>query len=118
MTGRYRGPSGGPGVAYAFEAHNVVEFTVQPGGDPTTAAWAIHGPSPFMGTLVGLFREMGRMVVKNFEARLAGLERQRETESDRCVGLMIPNGLGESSACRRPIRSSGGAIVRAGRLGL
>ena len=43
-----------------FEGHNIVEFTLAPKGDATDVTWAMHGPSPFMAKLVGLFMNMDR----------------------------------------------------------
>ena len=31
-----------------FEAHNVVEFTLEARGDATTVTWALHGPASYM----------------------------------------------------------------------
>jgi uncharacterized protein YndB with AHSA1/START domain len=57
-----------------FEAHNVVEFTLEPNGDTTQVRWAMHGPSPYISKLMGLFFDMDRMIGKDFEAGLANLK--------------------------------------------
>jgi hypothetical protein len=57
-----------------FEAHNVVDFTLVPRGDATNVTWAIHGPSPFISKVIGIFCNMDRMIGKDFEAVLADLK--------------------------------------------
>jgi len=54
-----------------FEAHNTVEFTLEPNGDSTIVTWAMHGPSPFLAKLVSVFFGMDSMIGKDFEAGLA-----------------------------------------------
>ncbi len=56
-----------------FEAHNVVDFALVPRGDETDVTWTMHGPSPFVSKLMGLFVSMDRLVGKDFEAGLANL---------------------------------------------
>ena len=58
-----------------FEAHNVVDFTLEPEGDnATSVTWAMHGPMPFISKLITLFVDMDRMVGNDFEAGLANLK--------------------------------------------
>lgn len=57
-----------------FEAHNLVEFTLEPDGGATRVTWAMHGPSSFLSKLVGLFLDMDAMVGRDFEAGLASLK--------------------------------------------
>ncbi|MCL5885050.1 MAG: SRPBCC family protein [Deltaproteobacteria bacterium] len=57
-----------------FEAHNVVDFTLVPRGDVTNVTWAIHGPSPFLSRVIGVFCNMDRMIGKDFEAGLSALK--------------------------------------------
>lgn len=57
-----------------FEAHNVVDFTLEPKGDTTNVTWAMHGPSPYISKLIGVFISMDSMIGKDFEAGLAGLK--------------------------------------------
>lgn len=57
-----------------FEAHNVVDFTLQPKGDATEVTWAMRGPMPFISKLITLFIDMDRMVGGDFEAGLANLK--------------------------------------------
>jgi carbon monoxide dehydrogenase subunit G len=62
-----------------FEAHNIVEFTLEPNGDSTDVTWAIHGPSPYMSKVMCLFFDMDSMVGKDFETGLANLKTVAET---------------------------------------
>ena len=57
-----------------FEAHNTAEFTLLSQGDSTTVTWAMHGPSPYMSKLMGIFFSIDKMVGKDFEA---GLEKMK-----------------------------------------
>jgi uncharacterized protein YndB with AHSA1/START domain len=61
-----------------FEARNTTEFTLQPQGGGENAAtivtWAMHGPSPYLSKLMGLFFDMEKMVGPDFEAGLANLK--------------------------------------------
>ena len=57
-----------------FEAHNNVEFTLQPKGEETTVAWALYGPMPFVSKIISVFCSMDSMVGKDFEAGLASLK--------------------------------------------
>ena len=61
-----------------FEGHNIVEFTLAPKGEATDVTWAMHGPSPFMAKLVGLFMNMDRMIGRDFEDGLANLKARAE----------------------------------------
>ncbi|WP_119631486.1 SRPBCC family protein [Methylocaldum marinum] len=57
-----------------FEAHNMVEFTLQSRGDTTQATWAMYGPLPYISKLIGIFISMDKMIGKDFEAGLARLK--------------------------------------------
>jgi uncharacterized protein YndB with AHSA1/START domain len=57
-----------------FEAHNIVNFTMEPRGDATNVTWAMHGPVPFLAKIVHLFIDVDRMVGQDFEAGLANLK--------------------------------------------
>lgn len=61
-----------------FEGHNIVEFTLAPKGDATDVTWAMHGPSPFMARLVGLFMDMDTMIGRDFEDGLTNLKARAE----------------------------------------
>jgi uncharacterized protein YndB with AHSA1/START domain len=57
-----------------FEAHNVVEFTVQPQGRGSTVTWAMHGPMPYLNRVMTIFFDMDKTVGKDFESGLANLK--------------------------------------------
>jgi hypothetical protein len=57
-----------------FEAHNKVEFTLQPKGDATELTWAMVGPVPYPAKILHVFVNMDRMVGSQFEAGLADLK--------------------------------------------
>ncbi len=57
-----------------FEAHNVVEFTLEPTGDATQVTWAMQGRLPYLAKVVHLVLDMDRMVGKDFETGLANLK--------------------------------------------
>jgi uncharacterized protein YndB with AHSA1/START domain len=57
-----------------FEGHNVAEFRMRPGGDTTTVTWAMQGPSPYVGKVIGVFMNMDRMIGSDFESGLANLK--------------------------------------------
>jgi carbon monoxide dehydrogenase subunit G len=57
-----------------FEAHNIVEFTLEPKGDSTSVRWAMQGPSPYIAKVMQVFFSMDKMIGKDFEAGLANLK--------------------------------------------
>jgi hypothetical protein len=57
-----------------FEAHNRVDFTLEPRGDATEVTWAMQGPMPFLSKLMTVFFDMDQMVGRDFEAGLASLK--------------------------------------------
>lgn len=57
-----------------FEGHNIAEFTLQPNGDATDVRWAMHGPSPYMAKLMGIFFSMDQMIGKDFVVGLANMK--------------------------------------------
>ena len=61
-----------------FEAHNVVDFTLEPKGDSTNVTWAMHGPSLYVGKVMSVFMNMDNMVGKDFEVGLANLKAAAE----------------------------------------
>jgi hypothetical protein len=61
-----------------FEGHNVTDFTLVPRGDATEVTWLMHGPSPFVSKVMGLFVNMDTMIGKDFEAGLANLKATAE----------------------------------------
>jgi uncharacterized protein YndB with AHSA1/START domain len=60
-------------MAKPFEAHNIVEFTLVPRGEQTDVTWAMSGPNPYFGKVMGLFGIMDRLLGKEFETGLANL---------------------------------------------
>ncbi len=61
-----------------IEGHNDIEFTLVPQGDTTVVTWAMHGPSPFLGKLMGVIFNMDKMVGGDFEKGLANLREMAE----------------------------------------
>lgn len=57
-----------------FEAHNVVEFTLEPHGDATRVTWAMQGQVPYLAKIVHVFFDMDKMVGTDFENGLANLK--------------------------------------------
>lgn len=57
-----------------FEGHNIAEFTLLPQGQATQVTWAMHGPSPFIAKLMGIFFNMDKMIGKDFETGLDKLK--------------------------------------------
>ncbi|WP_158885500.1 SRPBCC family protein [Rhodanobacter sp. L36] len=57
-----------------IEGHNLAEFTLQPQGEMTTVTWSMHGPSPYVAKLMGIFFNMDHMIGKDFEVGLANLK--------------------------------------------
>ncbi|HET9976183.1 MAG TPA: SRPBCC family protein [Burkholderiaceae bacterium] len=58
-----------------FEAHNRVDFTIQPQGDKgSTVTWAMQGPMPYLFRLVTVFSDMDKTVGKDFDNGLADLK--------------------------------------------
>ena len=60
--------------AEPFEAHNVVEFTLEPKGDATNVTWAMQGDTPYFAKIIHVFINMDSMVGKDFETGLANLK--------------------------------------------
>lgn len=57
-----------------FEAHNTVEFTLEPMGGATRVRQAMFGPSPLLSRLMGLVFSMDKMVGGKYEEGLARLK--------------------------------------------
>ena len=66
-----------------FKAHNIVEFTLQPGGGTTGVTWAMHGPQPYLAKLMGTFMNCDKMMGGEFEKGLASLKVLAEGELRR-----------------------------------
>jgi hypothetical protein len=61
-----------------FEAHNIVDFTLESKGDSTNVTWAMQGDTPYFAKIIHVFINMDRMVGKDFEAGLANLKAAAE----------------------------------------
>ena len=61
-----------------FEAHNTIEFTLEPKGEATNVTWAMQGDAPYLAKIVHVFLDMDKMVGKDFEAGLANLRAAAE----------------------------------------
>jgi uncharacterized protein YndB with AHSA1/START domain len=57
-----------------FEAHNIVEFTLEPKDDTTNVTWEMQGDTPYFAKIIHVFIDMDSMVGKDFEAGLANLK--------------------------------------------
>jgi len=57
-----------------FEAHNIVEFILEPKGSATSVTWAMSGRQPYMAKVMGLFMNCDKMVGSQFEEGLAKLK--------------------------------------------
>jgi hypothetical protein len=57
-----------------FEAHNTVEFTIEPNGSATNVTWLMYGRQPFMAKLMSTFIDCDKMVGREFETGLASLK--------------------------------------------
>ena len=57
-----------------MEGHNIVVFSLEPKGDVTNVTWAMHGPSPYISKVMGVFITMDNMIGKDFEVGLANLK--------------------------------------------
>lgn len=62
-----------------FEAHNIVEFSLEANGEVTTVTQAMYGPSPYLSKLIGLFVSMDGMVGGKFEEGLVALKTLSES---------------------------------------
>jgi len=57
-----------------MEAHNIVEFTLQPQGDATTVTWAMQGEQPYLAKVMSTVIDCDKMVGSMFEEGLAKLK--------------------------------------------
>jgi hypothetical protein len=57
-----------------FQAHNLVDFTVEGKGDTSVVTWNMHGPMNFMFKLMSLVFNNDKFVGKEFEKGLASLK--------------------------------------------
>jgi uncharacterized protein YndB with AHSA1/START domain len=64
-----------------FEAHNIVNFTMEPKGETTEVTWAMQGRQPLFAKVICLFINMDRMVGTDFETGLANLKTAAEART-------------------------------------
>jgi uncharacterized protein YndB with AHSA1/START domain len=57
-----------------FEGHNVAQFLLASHGDTTEVTWAMDGPTPFVGKVIGIFLNMDNMIGGDFATGLASLK--------------------------------------------
>lgn len=57
-----------------FEAHNIVEYTLEANGDSTNVTWAMDGQNTYIAKVMSLFFSMDSMVGGQFEEGLANLK--------------------------------------------
>lgn len=57
-----------------MEAHNIVEFTIEPSGEESRVTWVMSGNNNYVGKVFQVFIDMDKMVGKDFEAGLANLK--------------------------------------------
>jgi hypothetical protein len=57
-----------------FEAHNMVEFTLNPKDGSTNVSWAMHGPQPYMMKVMSIIMNSDKMVGGQFEIGLGKLK--------------------------------------------
>ncbi len=62
-----------------FEAHNTVEFTIDPQGDSTKVTQAMYGSCNYTSKVMGLFMSMEKMVGSKYDEGLASLKAIAET---------------------------------------
>jgi carbon monoxide dehydrogenase subunit G len=61
-----------------FEAHNIVEFALEPQGNATNVTWTMQGALPYLAKIAHLFIDVDGMVGRDFEAGLANLKAASE----------------------------------------
>ena len=57
-----------------FEAHNRVDFSIQPQANGCHVTWAMSGPMAYINKLMQIFVSMDKMVGSEFEKGLANLK--------------------------------------------
>jgi uncharacterized protein YndB with AHSA1/START domain len=64
--------------ARPFQLTNTNQFILESTGERTRVTWSMHGPSPFLARVVGLFINMDRVMGKHFELGLQSLKMSAE----------------------------------------
>jgi uncharacterized protein YndB with AHSA1/START domain len=62
-----------------MEAHNTVNFTLEPQGPDTRVTWSMNGPATYLHNLMTTFVSMDKMVGGQFEAGLASVKALAES---------------------------------------
>ena len=62
-----------------MKARNRNTFTLAAPDSATTVTWAMQGPKPLIGRLLGLVFDMDKMMARHFDAGLAALKAIAET---------------------------------------
>ena len=67
-----------------FKANNMAEFTLVPKGATTEVTWAMFGPVPYIGKIIGLVINCDKMCGNDFEAGLASMKAvaERQTQAN------------------------------------
>ena len=58
-----------------FKSSNTTTFTLTPEGEGTEVLWSMTGPRPLLMRIFGFVFDMDKMVGKDFEKGLAGLQK-------------------------------------------
>jgi hypothetical protein len=66
-----------------MKAQNMVEFALAAKGGTTDVTWTMKGRVPFLGKLMGLVMNCGKMVGRQFEEGLVRLKDLAEQSSQR-----------------------------------
>ena len=61
-----------------FEAHNMVEFVLEPDAGGTRVTWSMQGPVPYFAKIIHVFLDMDKMVGGDFDTGLANLKAAAE----------------------------------------
>lgn len=61
-------------MARPMEAHNTVDFTLEPSGAATHVTWAMRGQQPLLGKVIAVFIDCEKIVGDQFEKGLASLK--------------------------------------------
>jgi Polyketide cyclase / dehydrase and lipid transport len=61
-----------------LEGHDIAEFTLKPEGTATNVTWAMDGPTPYVGKIMGVFVNMDSMIGDAFATGLHNLKAQAE----------------------------------------
>jgi hypothetical protein len=56
-----------------LEGHDIALFTMKPDAGGTTITWAMDGPTPLLGKIIGVFMNMDTMLGADFETGLSNL---------------------------------------------